>query len=88
LHDNDPRWGMPDLKGIEALNAKDFRAFWAPLLASGPIEVQIFGDIDVEKAIEAARLTFGAMKPRKATPPVAPSMRLPRACRQADRAHA
>ncbi|PJI88200.1 insulinase family protein [Sphingomonas koreensis] len=77
LHDNDPRWGMPDLKGIEALNAKDFRAFWAPLLASGPIEVQIFGDIDVEKAVEAARVTFGAMKPRKATPPVAAAMRFP-----------
>lgn len=77
LHDGDPRWGTPDLKGIEKLNAKDFRAFWEPLLASGPIEVQIFGDIDVEKAIEAARVTFGAMKPRKAAPVIAPAMRFP-----------
>jgi len=77
LHDNDPRWGTPDLKGIEALNAKDFRAFWAPLLASGPIEVQIFGDIDVEKAIEAARVTFGAMKPRKPAPVIAPTVGFP-----------
>ena len=77
LHDNDPRWGTPDLKGIEALNAKDFRAFWAPLLASGPIEVQIFGDIDVEKAIEAARVTFGAMNPRKPAPVIAPTVGFP-----------
>lgn len=77
LHAGDARWGRPDLKGIEKLNAKDFRAFWAPLLASGPIEVQIFGDIDVEKAIEAARLTFGAMKPRKPAPVLAPTTRFP-----------
>lgn len=77
LHAGDPRWGRPDLKGIEKLNAKDFRAFWAPLLASGPIEVQIFGDIDVGKAIEAARLTFGAMKPRKPAPVVTPQVGFP-----------
>ncbi|WP_423604823.1 M16 family metallopeptidase [Sphingomonas sp. MS122] len=77
LHDGDPRWGMPDLKAIEALNANDFRAFWEPLLASGPIEVQIFGDIDIEKAIEAARVTFGAMKPRKPAPVISPNMRFP-----------
>ncbi|HEY0621997.1 M16 family metallopeptidase [Sphingomonas sp.] len=77
LHAGDPRWGMPGLKGIESLNAKDFRAFWAPLLASGPIEVQVFGDIDVEKTIEAVRLTFGAMKPRKPAPVVAPTVRFP-----------
>lgn len=77
LHAGDPRWGTPDLKGIEKLNAKDFRAFWAPLLASGPIEVQVFGDIDVEKTIEAVRVTFGAMKPRKPAPIVAPAVRFP-----------
>jgi len=77
LHAGDPRWGMPDLKEIEKLNAKDFRAFWAPLLASGPIEVQVFGDIDVEKTIEAARVTFGAMKARKPAPVIAPTVRFP-----------
>ncbi|PKP94793.1 MAG: peptidase M16, partial [Alphaproteobacteria bacterium HGW-Alphaproteobacteria-16] len=77
LRDDDPRWGMPDLKGIEALNAKGFRAFWEPLLASGPIEVQIFGDIDVDKAVEAARITFGALKPRKPAPVVSPNVRFP-----------
>ncbi len=78
LHDGDPRWGMPDLAGIQKLNAKDFRTFWEPLLASGPIEVQIFGDINVDAAIEAARKTFGAMKPRKDAPIVSPSIRFPK----------
>lgn len=77
LRGGDPRWGMPDLKGIEKLNAKDFRTFWEPLLASGPIEVQIFGDIDVEAAIETVRKTFGAMKPRKPARIVSPSVSFP-----------
>lgn len=77
LRANDPRWGLPDMAEIEKLNAKDFRAFWEPLLASGPIEVQVFGDIDVDKAIEAVRTTFGAMKPRRASRIVSASVRFP-----------
>ena len=77
LHAGDPRWGMPELAQIEKLNAKDFRAFWEPLLASGPIEVRVFGDIDVEKAIEAVRQSFGAMKPRRASAIVSAAVRFP-----------
>ncbi|QDX26562.1 insulinase family protein [Sphingomonas suaedae] len=77
LRDGDPRWGIPDLKDIEKLNAKDFRAFWEPLLATGPIEVQVFGDIDIEKAIEAVRTSFGAMKPRRASRIVSAAVRFP-----------
>ncbi len=77
LHAGDPRWGTPELPDIEKLNAKDFRAFWEPLLASGPIEVQVFGDIDVDKAIEAVRQSFGAMKPRRASAIVSAAVRFP-----------
>ncbi len=77
LRGGDPRWGMPPLAEIEKLNAGDFRALWQPLLASGPIEVQIFGDIDAEKAIEAARATIGAMRPRKDAPVVSPTVDFP-----------
>lgn len=77
LRADDPRWGMPDMAEIEKLNAKDFRAFWEPLLASGPIEVQVFGDIDVDKAIEAVRTTFGAMKPRRASRILSAGVRFP-----------
>lgn len=77
LRAGDPRWGMPPLAQIEKLDAKDFRAFWEPLLASGPIEVQIFGDIDVEKAIVAAQNTIGAMKPRTDAAPISPNVTFP-----------
>lgn len=77
LRAGDPRWGTPDLKEIEALNPKTFRAFWEPLLASGPIEVQVFGDIDVARAIEAVRTTFGAMKPRRASRILSAGVRFP-----------
>jgi len=77
LHAGDPRWGMPDLADIQKLNPRDFRAFWEPLLASGPIEVQVFGDIDVEKAIEAVRTSFGAMKPRRAARIVSAAVQFP-----------
>ena len=77
LRGGDPRWGMPPLAEIEKLNVKDFRAFWEPLLASGPIEVQIFGDINVDGAIEAARKTIGAMKPRKDAAPLSPTVQFP-----------
>ncbi|MGH6781821.1 MAG: M16 family metallopeptidase, partial [Sphingomonadaceae bacterium] len=66
IRGGDPRWASPDRKAIEALTPDSFRKLWEPLLASGPIEVQIFGDFEAADAIEAARATFGAMKPRKA----------------------
>lgn len=61
----DPRWATPSRQEVEALTPENFRKLWEPILASGPIEVQIFGDFDQAQAIEAARSTFGAMKPRK-----------------------
>lgn len=77
LRDNDPRWGMPPLAEIEKLDAKAFRALWEPLLASGSIEVQIFGDINIDQAIEAARKTLGALRPRKEAPVATPKVRFP-----------
>lgn len=73
LHSGDPRWGAPPKAAIAALTPAAFRAFWAPILASGPIEVEVFGDVDAEAAIKAVGDTFGALPPRKpavqATPP-------------------
>ena len=64
LRDGDPRWGMPTLEQIQALNAADFRKFWEPLLATGPIEVDVFGDVKAEEAIAAVAKSFGALKSR------------------------
>ena len=66
LHAGDPRWGTPDRETIGALTPESFRATWEPLLATGPIEVQVFGDVPADAAVKAVAATFGALKPRPA----------------------
>lgn len=67
LSGNDPRWKIPTPDEVRKVDAKAFRAFWEPLLASGPVEVLLFGDFEPEPALEALRSTIGATKPRAAT---------------------
>lgn len=64
LHGGDPRWISPTLAQIEALTPAAFRALWEPLLKTGPVEVAIAGDFDVENAIAAVADTFGALPAR------------------------
>ncbi|GGB18619.1 peptidase M16 [Sphingomonas metalli] len=75
LRSGDPRWTAPTTEQINRLTAKDFRKDWQPLLASGPIEVMVFGDVKTDEAIAAVAATFGAMKPRRDVPgsPVPPA---------------
>lgn len=73
LHNGDARWKTPSEADIKALTAKNFRAFWEPILAQGPIEVDVFGDTNTEDVIAAVARSLGAMKPRKAnTHPAVP----------------
>ena len=65
-HGQDPRYRTPTPKELEAATPEGFRQVWEPILASGPIEVQVFGDIDRTKTIEALSRTFGALAPRPA----------------------
>lgn len=72
-HDGDPRWGAPSKATIAATTPESFRKFWEPLLATGPIEVEVFGDMNSDATIKAVAETFGALKPRPAsTAPAAP----------------
>lgn len=64
LRGNDPRWQAPNKETIASLDAAGFRALWEPLLATGPIEVLVFGDFDKETVIKQAAETFGALAPR------------------------
>lgn len=64
LRDGDVRWRTPSRAEISALTPEAFRATWEPILKSGPIEVQIYGDIDAERAITLVAKTFGALPPR------------------------
>lgn len=77
LHDRDPRWGTPPADAVTALTPSKFRAFWQPLLATGPVEVQVFGDVKADDAIAAVAETFGALKPRPPGAAAPPAVRFP-----------
>jgi zinc protease len=64
-HNRDPRYRTPTPQELDAVTPEGFRQVWAPVLASGPIEVQVFGDIDRAKTVEALVRTFGALAPRQ-----------------------
>lgn len=66
LRNRDARFAPPTTERIEALTPEVFRSTWEPLLARGPIEVQIFGDVNADEAIAAVAATFGALPPRPA----------------------
>ncbi|WP_338243950.1 M16 family metallopeptidase [Aurantiacibacter hainanensis] len=72
LRDRDPRFATPGPEEMEQATAEGFRRTWSRLLAQGPVEVAVFGDIDREETIEALSRTFGAIDPRMPlTPEVA-----------------
>ena len=67
-HGSDPRYRTPTPQELDAVTPAGFRQVWEPLLATGPIEVQVFGDIDRTKTIEALSRSFGALAPRPPLP--------------------
>ena len=77
LHAGDPRWTTPSRADIAALTPDRFRKFWEPVLASGPIEISVFGDIKADDAIKAVAASFGALPARSATKASAPPIRFP-----------
>lgn len=68
IRGKDPRWKTPDKADFNRLTAENFKNFWKPILASGPIELMLFGDFDRDQAVESILKTFGALKKRKANP--------------------
>ncbi|WP_417610296.1 M16 family metallopeptidase [Parasphingorhabdus sp.] len=68
LRGKDPRWKTPDKADFNKLTAENFKQFWEPILASGPVELMLFGDFDRDQAVEAILKTFGALKRRDAPP--------------------
>lgn len=65
LHGGDKRWAPPTREEAKALTPESFKAFWQPLLAEGPVEVQLFGDL---KSVDYKKIlaeTLGALPPRK-----------------------
>ncbi|MFM1961104.1 MAG: hypothetical protein RL588_2621, partial [Pseudomonadota bacterium] len=72
LRGGDARWAFPSREALAAARLDDLKAAVAPSLALGPLEIVIVGDITVEKAIDAAGRTFGALPPRADPAPLPP----------------
>jgi zinc protease len=71
LSNRDPRFATPTPEQLDAVTPQGFRDVWAPLLKQGPIEVDVFGDVNPEKAVAALNRTFGALPPRQ---PISPEV--------------
>ena len=65
----DPRFATPTPEALDKTTPAEFRRVWEKALASGPIEVQIYGDFDPATTVAALMKTFGALKPRDPAPP-------------------
>ena len=70
IRPNDQRWRPIEKAEMEAVTVDQFRNFFAPYLAAGPVNVIIVGDVGLEPAIEAVRRTIGALprRPDSITP--------------------
>ncbi|WP_448662127.1 M16 family metallopeptidase [Sphingomonas sp. CJ20] len=77
LHSGDARYGIPARETIEAITPAAFRKLWEPLLATGPIEVEVFGDMDADATVKAVGETFGALKPRAVAAKLTPEAPFP-----------
>jgi zinc protease len=68
LANGDPRFGMPAKEVMLARNLAEAKAWLAPQLAHGALEVSVVGDLDVEATIDAVAKTLGALPPREPRP--------------------
>lgn len=65
LYSNDPRFAYPKEADMMAVGLDDVRAWLEPILANGPLEVTMVGDLDIEAAIAAAAKTLGRLPERR-----------------------
>lgn len=68
IDNRDARFATPTPDQVRQTTAEGFRKVWEPLLAQGPVEVMVFGDIDPAATEEALNRTFGALPQRKPIP--------------------
>jgi zinc protease len=75
----DRRWAPVEKAAIAAARVEDMQRYFTPLLASGPIEAVIVGDVDLETAVEAMKKTVAALPPRSSqgVSPVSRAVRPP-----------
>ncbi len=76
LASGDPRFGLPAKDVMLARNLDEVRAWLAPQLAHGAIELSLVGDLDPEATITAVAQTLGALPPRSPKPALADLRRI------------
>ena len=64
LASGDPRFGIPPEAVLSQRTFDEASAALAPVIASGPIEITIVGDVDENAAVAAVAQSFGALPPR------------------------
>jgi zinc protease len=68
LASGDPRFGLPSRDQMSARSLDELRAWLAPQLASGALEVSLVGDFDVDTAIAICARTIGTLPARESKP--------------------
>jgi zinc protease len=68
MANGDPRFGLPAQDDLMARNLSEMKAWLTPQFASGPVEVAMVGDLDVDQAIDAVAATLGALPQRAPKP--------------------
>jgi zinc protease len=68
LASGDSRFGLPARKIVASRTFAEEKNWLGPQFASGPIEIGIVGDVDVDAALSAVARTFGALPNRRPKP--------------------
>ncbi len=68
LANGDPRFGLPPQEVLDQRTLEEARAWLMPEFRTGPIEIGLVGDLDIDAAIDAVAQTFGALPARQAKP--------------------
>ncbi len=68
LADGDPRFGLPPRATAQARTLAEEKAWLAPQLSAGPLELGIVGDLDPEAALAILARTLGALPARQPKP--------------------
>lgn len=70
----DPRWRPVEKAQITEADLTEFRGFFEPRLAQGPVHAIIVGDVDLETAVNAMKTSVAAL-PRRPEAPVPAAQR-------------
>ncbi len=66
---NDERWRAIERAEMAEASVEQFRDFFVPLLAAGPVHATIVGDVELDAAVAAMERTIAALPARPAAAP-------------------